>query len=222
MVLMYAFICTLFLVFSAAANAQETPPPDAVEATEEVAVAAVPAAPVPTDEELHDELRAVKTAMEAALNAGDMKTILSYAHEDVVFTTMNGDVVRGRDDVSAYYEKMMGGTTPVVKTVESSFIPDGLSSLHGKDMAVAYGHTDDHYVLADGSEFDVSALWSSTMIRRDNAWKIVSFHYSTNMFDNPVLATQRSFLLMAMAGGVGVAGIAGFLLGLALFRRPQG
>lgn len=163
-------------------------------------------------EDLHNGLRALKTTMEKALNKGDIDTIVAHADERVVFTTMNGDVVRGKEGVREYFNKMMTGPDRVVESVTSKFEVDDLSILHGDDMAIAFGDTEDHYVLTDGRVFDVKARWSSTMLLRGDRWVVASFHYSTNMFDNPILDAQRRYLLMG-AGAVVliVAGLAFFL-----------
>ncbi len=172
-------------------------------------------------DQIHDELRAVQAAMEQALNARDLDAILAYVTDDVLFTTMNGDVVRGPEAIRAYFAKMMEGDERVVDAIDADFQPAALSILYGGDMAIAYGTTDDHYRLTSGANFDIQALWSCTLLRQggglhqNGGWKIASFHYSTNMFDNPVLTAQRRLLL----GGAGVAALVFGLLGFFLGRR---
>lgn len=178
--------------------------------------AAMPSAP--SDEQLHQELRDLKAAMEQALNRRDVDALLAHVDERVVFTTMNGDVVTGRDGVRAYFDRMMNGPGKIVESVQASFVPDTLSVLHGGDMAVSWGRTADQYELATGQSLAIAARWSATMVRREGRWLVANFHYSTNMFDNPVLSGQRKLLI---GGGVAAAlilGIVGFLLG----RRRTG
>jgi|GEM_PF-437251 len=172
-------------------------------------------------DQIHDELRAVQAAMEQALNTRDLDAILAYVTDDVLFTTMNGDVVRGPEAIRAYFAKMMEGEERVVDAIQADFQPAALSILYGGDLAIAYGTTDDHYRLTSGATFDIQALWSCTLLRQsgglrqDGGWKIASFHYSTNMFDNPVLSAQRRLLL----GGAVVAAVVFGLLGFFLGRR---
>lgn len=178
------------------------------------AATAVPAATgAPPDEQLHQELRDLKAVMEGALNSRNIDVILANVDERVVFTTMNGDVVTGRDSVRAYFDKMMNGPAKVVESVRASFVPEALSILHGGDMAISWGHTADQYELATGTSLAISARWSATMVRRDNKWLIANFHYSTNMFDNPVLSAQRKLLIGSGVAGALVFGVVGFLLG---------
>jgi len=174
--------------------------------------------PGPTDEQLHQELRDLKAAMEAALNGRDIDALLTHVDERVVFTTMNGDVVTGHAGVRAYFDKMMNGPGKIVESIQASFLPDTLSILHGGNVAVSWGRTADHYELASGQRLAIEARWSATMVRRDGRWLIANFHYSTNMFDNPVLAAQRKLLIGAGVIGALLLGVAGFLLG----RRRTG
>lgn len=188
--------------------------PDAVpQGADAPHVASEPFAAPDDPEAIHDELRALRSTMETALNERDLDTLVANVDPDVVFTTMNGDVARGRDEVRKYYEQMMVGPDKVVESVETHFKSDALSILYGDSLAIAYGPTEDHYVLADGSAFDIEARWSATLIRRQGRWLVASFHYSTNMFDNPVLRTTRTMLIRFLIGGVLVAGLLGFFLG---------
>lgn len=183
------------------------------------APAAAPAAPAPpSDDQLHQELRDLKAVMEEALNSRNLDVILANVDERVVFTTMNGDVVTGRDSVRTYFDKMMNGPGKVVESVKASFVPEALSILHGGDVAISWGHTDDQYELATGQSLAIAARWSATMVRRDNKWLIANFHYSTNMFDNPVLSAQRKLLIGGGVAAALVLGVVGFLLG----RRRRG
>jgi hypothetical protein len=48
---------------------------------------------------------------------------------------------------------------------------------------------------------------------------VAAFHYSTNMFKNPVLDMQRKWLIMTGGGVALVLGVAGFLLGRRAGRK---
>ncbi len=173
-------------------------------------------------DQLHDELRALAVTMETALNGGDVDALLAHVHPEVVFTTMNGDVVRGPEAIRLYFEKMMTGPDRVVESVSVDFEPDDLSVLHGDDMAIAFGTSADHYELTAGTTFDVSPRWSGTMVRQDGRWLIASFHYSTNMFDNPVLDAQRTLLSLVLGGGGLLLAILAFFIGKRIGSKRAG
>jgi len=172
-------------------------------------------------EDMHNGLRALKSTMENALNQRDIDTILQNIDENVVFTTMNGDVVRGKKQVKEYFVKMMTGPDRVIETVTSKFEADDLSILHEGNIAVAFGHSDDSYTLTSGENFLVKARWSGTMQLRKDGWKIISFHYSTNMFDNPILDVQRQVMIWITVGASAIAAIVFFLLGRFFSRRKM-
>ena len=187
------------LIGAGAALAQEpaaAPPADAAPATTDTA------APVATDAAKHDGLRKLKDTMEQALNRHDLDALVANVDEHVVFTTMNGDVARGRQGIRDYFAKMMEGPDKIVDTITSDFEPDDLSVFYGDDVAVAVGASKDHYVLTDGRKLDIAGRWTATLVSREGRWLIAAFHYSTNVFDNPVLDTQRKYLML---GGGGVA-----------------
>ena len=188
-------------------------------------VAAPPAAaPAPQTADvakIHDELRALKTTMERALNAMDIDAIVANVTDDVIFTTMNGDVARGPAGIRKYFEAMMKPPNARVEKVVAKFEVEDLSNLYGRDFAIAFGSSKDHYQLKGGETFDVAARWSGTMVRRDNRWLIANFHYSTNMFDNPVLEAQRKYLILAAAAVAVVLALLAFWFGRVNGRKSK-
>ncbi|MFH6973438.1 SgcJ/EcaC family oxidoreductase [Neisseria sp. 23W00296] len=164
-------------------------------------------------EALHNELRTLRDTMQQALNRRDLNTLLAHVADDVVFTTMNGDRVHGKDGIRAYYDKMLGGANPVVQSIEAEFSVEELSHLYHGNTAVAFGSSSDRYRLTGGETWTVEPKWSATLVRQDGRWLIADFHYSVNMFDNPVLAAQRKLLLGGGAAAALAAAAAGFLLG---------
>lgn len=165
----------------------------------------------------HDELRLLRQHMESAMNGQDIDSILEGVADEVVFTTMNGDVVRGKDKIRAYFDEMMTGPGARVKEVQTRFEVDELTILYGEPgqtrFGVAYGHSVDKYTLADGTQFEVTPRWSATMMRDDESWKIVNFHYSVNMFDNPVLDKALGKLATVGVGGLVLGLLIGFFVG---------
>lgn len=165
----------------------------------------------PQAKTIHQELRKLKDTLEKAMNENDVATILANVDEKVIFSTMNADVVTGRENLGAYYKKMMQGPNKVIDSITSTFVADDLSILHEDDIAIAHGHSDSSYKLAIGKTLDIKGVWTSTLIHRNGAWKIASFHYSVDMFDNPILKAQNKMLWIVGAGGALLALLAFFL-----------
>lgn len=171
------------------------------------------------DEATHDALRRLKTTMEKALNARDLDTIVANVHPNVVFTTMNGDVCRGPEQIRAYFHKMLTAPNHIVKDVKVSFNVDALTTLYGGDTGVAYGSSRDHYELTDGKTFDIDGRWTCTMVRHGDRWVIAAFHYSADVFRNPIVDRYKAALWQVGIGAAAVALIVGLVLGRMLRRR---
>ncbi|MCA9777426.1 MAG: nuclear transport factor 2 family protein [Candidatus Eremiobacteraeota bacterium] len=207
-------VCLVLLLSTVSIGQEGTPTPE-VSATPNAT--ATPSAPESGEDPAHNELRLLRRHMEDAMNARDIDSILEGVADEVVFTTMNGDVVRGKDNIRSYFEKMMTGSEARVKDVKTKFEVDELTILYGEPggtrFGVAYGHSDDEYTLADGTKFQVQPRWSATMVRDDESWKIVNFHYSVNMFDNPVVDKAMGKIAMIGSGALVLGLLVGFLLG---------
>lgn len=166
------------------------------------------------DEPVHQALRQLKVTMEKALNERDLDAIVANVDPNVVFTTMNGDVCRGPAEIRAYFNKMLTAPGHIVKDVHVSFEADALTTLYGGDAGVAIGRSHDRYELTNGQTFEINGRWTCTMVRSGDRWVIAAFHYSANVFDNPILTKLKS---MAWPIGIGAL-LLGILLGFLVER----
>ena len=171
------------------------------------------------DESVHNALRQLKATMTKALNERDINTIVANVDPNVVFTTMNGDVCRGPAAIRAYFQKMLEAPGHIVKDVKVSFEVDQLTTLYGGDTGVAYGSSKDHYVLTNGDTFDIHGRWTATMVKNGDHWVIAAFHYSANVFDNPILDRYKKMMTWIGIGAAAVALIVGLVIGRMLGRR---
>lgn len=172
---------------------------------------------VATDEATHNALRQLKTEMETALNNRDLDKIVANVDPNVVFTTMNGDVCRGPEQIRAYFHKMLEEPGHIVKNVKVSFEVDQLTTLYGGDTGVAYGSSKDHYELTNGSTFDIDGRWTCTMVKSGDRWVIAAFHYSANVFDNPVLDRMKKLMML----GIAAAAVLALLIGIGIGRLTK-
>jgi uncharacterized protein (TIGR02246 family) len=175
--------------------------------------------PAPEDP-THEELRALRRELVEAVNKNDLEGLLTHLDQNVIVTWLNGEVSRGPEEVRAYYDRMMKGPKPIVKSITIDPTVDDLTHLYG-NTGVAYGSSRDHFQLTDGQDFVVPTRWSATVVKKDGKWLIANFHASTNMFDNPVLmlAIKRTALWVGV-----IAGLVGLIVGgigaWFLRRRP--
>jgi len=173
-----------------------------------------------SDEAIHNELRALRDAMLAALERLDVDEMLKHVHPNVVFTAMNAEVCRGPEEVRAYFNRMLKGPNRVVDSVKFNVTVDALTILYGGDTGVAYGSSNDRYKLTDGSDFEVKTRWSATVVKENNRWLLASVQSSANLFDNPLL-TYVQRLVYWGSGGAGVIGLLVGLLVGRIFKRNR-
>jgi uncharacterized protein (TIGR02246 family) len=162
----------------------------------------------PAEIQIHNELRNLRDEMLDALNKADLTRLLDNVHSEIVFTGMNGEVARGKQEVRAYFQKMMAGENRIVESITIDLTVDTLSILHGGDTAIAYGSSRDVYSLTEGLDFEAQTRWTATMVKSGGRWFVAAFHSSANIFENAILSKTRTSLIIAV--------IASALLGLAL------
>lgn len=165
----------------------------------------------------HDAIRELRDGLLSAISEKNVDGILKYLHEDVVLTMQDGSElksVRKHAGVRDYMDRLLTGTSPGVKDLKVDLKVDELTIMHGGDTGVAFGSSNDHYVLSSGGEFDLTTRWSATVVADGNAWQVANLHVSSNLFDNPVVNASKNYLFAA--GGIGLG--LGLLLGFVLAR----
>jgi hypothetical protein len=102
---------------------------------------------------------------------------------------------------------MMEGAARIVTEFSTEAAVGAPAVFHG-DTAVAFGTNVDRYVLARGLEIDLNANWSMAARKTDGEWKVIALHFSTDLFNNPLLNNSRR--MTRIVGVVGV--VVGMLL----------
>ena len=141
--------------------------------------------------------------IEDALNAQDLSQALEYLDENIIITYQDSTVTQGHDGATEYYNRMMEGAAAIV-TEFSTVATVGAPAIFHGDTAIAYGTNVDRYVLAAGMEIDLNANWSMSARNVGGEWKVIALHFSTDLFDNPLLNNSRR--LTRIVGVVGVIG----------------
>jgi uncharacterized protein (TIGR02246 family) len=171
--------------------------------------------PVTVEDEdaIHDQLRTLRDDLVAATNKPDVDALLALCTEKVVFTSPDGRLSRGPEAVRAYYDEMMTGPDPYVKSFKASPEVDDLAVLYGANTAVATGTSTDHFELTSGVPFDMKTRWSAALIKEeDGQWRVASYQTAANVFDNPLLAAAKGALYWTG----GLAGVIGLVIGTVL------
>ena len=161
----------------------------------------------------HDGLRALQATMEEALNKRDLDALLANVDDNVAFTAMNAEAGYGKQHIRNYFDRMLNGPNKIVQNINVDFVPDQLSVFYGPDLAVSAGNAASHYELTNGLKFDINARWTATLVRKEGRWLVGAFHYSANVFRNPIMEQQRKFMLMAGGGVTIVFAAVAFIVG---------
>ena len=157
------------------------------------------------------EITKLREGMSESFKSGNIDKLLSYLDPNVVVTWQNGEVSKGRDEVRAYYNRMMSGDKKIVREITSA--PEVVGRHVYGDWAVSWGNLHDHFVLMDGSDLPFNSNFTATIAKRGDVWLVTAFHASVNAFDNPVLklGIRKTSIFVGLA-----AGAVGLLLGIAL------
>ncbi len=178
----------------------------------------------PENDPIYQELQALREGLTEAVNKNDLEKLLSFVHEDVIVTWLDGEQSRGHDEVRAYYRSKMGGDNAVVERFVVEPVVTN-RAFHGDDMEVVYGTAVSRFTMTTGQELTVDGPWSATIVKDQDGdrWRLAAFHASAGMFDNPLLNAVKTFAI----GGIVIAGLLGLLLGMVILwlvrklRRPR-
>lgn len=168
--------------------------------------------PITPENPAHGELRAVRDGLLAAMNKGDIEAQLTYLHPNVVVTWHNAQVSRGREGVRQYLEKTMRGPSKIVEKYNAVLSVDELSVLYN-DTALAFGSAQENFILTNHQSFSLHGRWTATLVKEGGKWLVTSAHVSDNLFDNPLLARLKTYLVWVGSGALLIGGLVGFLLG---------
>ncbi len=152
---------------------------------------------------IHDQLRALREDFILAVNGKDYEAIIAMLHPEVILTAQEGknlSLIRRQDGVRKYLDRLLVAPGHGVESLRITPRVDDLSILYGDDTAIAFGSSQDHYRLVNGNEFDLKTRWSVTVVKEGDRWLLANIHVSTNLFDNPVLATVSRMAIWLAAG----------------------
>ncbi len=157
------------------------------------------------DHAIHQELRALLTKLETAINTGKYEEMAPCFHENVRATTINQEVILSREGIAPYFRKWFG-QGGYLKKLHMTLTADALTELNAeKTFGIVRGSGQEEYTLADGRFFPMKTRWTATVVKdADGAWRILAIHIGTNFLDNPILAKAEKAL--GAAAGFGFLG----------------
>ena len=158
------------------------------------------------------ELLSYLTIIEQALNGGGIENIVPLLREDVVVTFINAEVSRGIPAVLEYHGKVLGSSNALLSSYTTKAKVSKPARFFG-DIALVDGTTVDTYSFPTGDVVEMDAVWSVTLFKEDNVWKIAQLNFSANPFSNPILAGIESRIVTFSVVGLIVGLVIGLLIG---------
>jgi len=160
----------------------------------------------------HNDLRTLRSEVIEAITKGDIDSVISHVHSNVVVTWQNNEVCRGHQGLRDFFNRMGKQTFRGYKVPPT---PDELTILYGGDTGVSFGQTVAQYTLF-GKSYDLKSRWTATLVKENGKWLLAGYHISMNVLDNPLLNGAKQALFWAAGGALVVGLIVGWLV-----RRPK-
>ncbi len=174
---------------------------------------------------IHDQLRALREEFIEAVNAKNYDALIALLHPEVILTAQDGknlSLIRRQDGVRKYLDRLLVAPGHGVESMKLNPKVDDLSVIYQDNTAIAFGSSLDHYKLANGTEFDLKTRWSVTVIKEGEKWLLANIHVSTNLFENPVLATVSRMAIWLSIGSGFVFLVVGLFAGRLRSRSVNG
>ena len=167
----------------------------------------------------HDALRVMLIDAEKAINDGRFDDLTKYFDPNINVIYQNAEVADGIPAIKAFQERILNENGGILKSMTTKVSADNLTEFYG-DTAIAYGTSVDHYTFVAGMEMDVTSKWSTTLVKENGSWKVVSLQFTSNLFDNPLLTNAKASNKYYALGGIVLGLILGFF-GLRFIRRSK-
>ena len=189
-----------------------------------------PEAPIKTpnvlnkSDAIHDQLRALREDIIAAVNAKDSEAVVALLHPEVILTVQDGkklSVIRRHDGVRKYLNRFLVGQYHNVESMKLNPKMDDLPVLYFDNTAIAFGSSQFHYRMVNGNEFDLKTRWSVTVVKEGDRWLLANVHVSSNLFDNPVLQTVSRMAIWLAIGAGATSLVVGIIVGRLIYRKAD-
>jgi hypothetical protein len=182
-----------------------------------VLTAAARAADAPAGEDAaHRELREFRQKLITAVLADDVKTQTELTTPDVVTMWQDGRVVSGHDGLKKFLDELGKGSDRGFLGYAKEPTPLAPSMVIDDRFAFAHGTSVAQYQLY-GMRFDLTNYWTAALVKDNGQWRMLGYHVSGNIADNPLLAAAKKSAYISAAA----AGVVGLLVGVLIGRRKS-
>ena len=165
------------------------------------------------------QLRQLMAEVEGAINEQNIDRMLTQFDDNATVTWLNAEVSRGKADIKAYYQGMVGGEQAILKKYLTKAKLGAPAKFYG-DIAVADGTTADEFYPWKRGVFRLDSNWTGTLAKLDGQWKLASLHLSSNVFNNPLIEEYKQMLWYVGAGSF-IAGLIVMFVSMRILRRSR-
>ena len=138
--------------------------------------------------------------IEGGINDQNVERMVAQMTPDATVTWLNGEISRGHDEIRAYYQRMVKGPERILNKYTTTAKVEQPARFFG-EVAVADGTMQDVFSPVTRKPFELSSNWTSTSVKINGEWKVVSLHLSANVFNNNLLDEAISTAKLTAAGG---------------------
>jgi ketosteroid isomerase-like protein len=170
-----------------------------------------------SEEQLHEELRQLKTVYEKAISSGDLAPLESLFTPESSGVVVDNQPFRNFAELKDIYDRFRAQFPGVVYRIT---LDPEKSRIFG-DLAVAYG-TASEDVTTDAGNFKYQSSFTVILRRTPAGWKLVRSQVTMDPFGNSVVAhfLSRTKLYYGL-GALLVGALVGFAAGRASGRRAS-
>lgn len=167
------------------------------------------------ESKIHDELRALHTVYENAINTGNLAPLAALFTPETSGVVVNNQTFSSFAELTAIYEKFHSSFPGTVYRIK---MDPALSQLYG-DIAVAHGTCEETVKMPVG-EFAYTSHWTAVLRRSAGQWKLIRSQVTMDPFSSSIVEYfVRQAKLWFGLGGVIIGLAAGFFLARILARR---
>lgn len=151
-----------------------------------------------------------------AVNTRDFSKIAPYLHPTFTITTVDNQVFHSAEEFETYWNNQF---SDIIEGITLDLQVDEERVFLSPETEVAYGFASSTFDFKSGHQEAMPMRWTAVMQKVDDDWMIQSIHFSSNLFDNPVLASAQR----VGKWGTIAAGIGGLVVGaIAAWFFPRG
>ncbi len=152
-----------------------------------------------------------------AINTRDFSKIAPYLHPSFTITTVDNQVFHSVEEFEDYWNEQF---SDIIDAITLDLQVDQERVFLSPETEVAYGFASSTFDFKSGHQEEMPMRWTAVMQKMGDDWMIQSIHFSSNLLDNPVLASaQRIGRWGMVATGVG-GGVVG-AIAVWFLRRPK-